>query len=705
VSEPAPSLALPDQRRLGPVRLAGLLAALIAALLLEFGGGAGLRERLFDVYQQLRPRQIEAPRAHVVWIDAESLKEVGQWPWPRFVMAELTQRIADRGATAIGFDMLFPERDRMNPDIFAGYYPELSNGAGGEVRRLPSPDVEFGEVIGRNPVVLGRAGVTDAQVDASKTIYADPAKLPVEAEFSAPLTPDVLTFRRAVASIAEIEEVGLGHGLLNGPPDEDGVVRRVPLVGTVAGRPTPGFALELARVSQGLDMISPVVDKGRLKAVRVGDRTIPTARDGRFRLHFGDLPDEAITSAVQVLRRDFAPDAFKGQVVLLGLAGEGTSDIVTTPLAAQTYGVLVQAQAVDAILKGEWLERPVWAGTAEWLGGAGLVLVAILLFPRLRGLWAFAVPAALAVSVLAASWLAFAERGLLLDPLRPRLIGGAAAAAVLVALSFEGARIQRRLRVALEEERRAADRAAGELAAARDIQRGMLPPRESLSRLDRHLDIDAVLEPARTVGGDFYDAVDLGGGRIGFLIGDVTGKGVPAALFMALSKALSKSMLLRQGDDLETAVTALDEELSRDNSEDMFVTMLIGIFDDASGRLTMVNAGHENPLLVRADGSVSELAMDGGPPLCAACGFPYAAETIMLEPGDGLVVVTDGVTEAQDPAGGFFERHRAIGLLSLMPGDWRARAATDSIVSAVRAFEAGGEPSDDLTVLALRRRI
>jgi serine phosphatase RsbU (regulator of sigma subunit) len=207
------------------------------------------------------------------------------------------------------------------------------------------------------------------------------------------------------------------------------------------------------------------------------------------------------------------------------------------------------------------------------------------------------------------------------------------------------------------------------------------------------------------VGGDFYDAVDLGGGRIGFLIGDVTGKGVPAALFMALSKALSKSMLLRQGDDLETAVTALDEELSRDNSEDMFVTMLIGIFDDASGRLTMVNAGHENPLLVRADGSVSELAMDGGPPLCAACGFAYAAETIMLEPGDGLVVVTDGVTEAQDPAGGFFERHRAIGLLSLMPGDWRARAATDGIVSAVRAFEAGGEPSDDLTVLALRRRI
>ena len=162
--------------------------------------------------------------------------------------------------------------------------------------------------------------------------------------------------------------------------------------------------------------------------------------------------------------------------------------------------------------------------------------------------------------------------------------------------------------------------------------------------------------------------------------------------------------MLRQGDDLEAAVPALDEELSRDNSEDMFVTMLIGVFDDASGRLTMVNAGHENPLLVRADGSVSELAMEGGPPLCAACGFPYAAETIVLEPGDGLVVVTDGVTEAQDPAGGFFERDRAIGLLREMRSDWRARTAADRLVAAVRTFEAGGEPSDDLTVLALRRR-
>lgn len=694
-----------DQRRLGRVRLAGLSAALLAAVLLELAGGAGLRERLFDVYQQLRPREISAPRAHVVWIDAESLKEIGQWPWPRFVMAELTQRIADRGASAIGFDVLFPERDRMSPEIFAGYYPELTPSAGAEVRRMPSPDAEFGMLIGRYPVVLGRAGVTGEQVDASKTIYADPVKLPVEAEFSAPLTADVLAFPRAVASIPEIEEVALGHGLLNGPPDEDGVVRKVPMAGNVAGVATPGFAMELARVSEGLDAIAPIVDKGRLAGFRLGDRMIPTERDGRLRLYFGDLPDEAITPAVQVLRRDFAPDAFKGQVVLIGLAGEGTSDIVTTPLAAQTYGVLVQAQAVDSILKREWLERPAWAGIAEWLAGAALTLLAVFLFPRLRGASAFLAPAALAASVAAASWFAFAGERLLLDPLRPLLVGGAAAAAVLIALSLEGARIQRRLHVALEEERRAADRAAGELAAARDIQRGMLPPRDSLAKLDRHLDIDAVLEPARSVGGDFYEAVDLGDGRIGFLIGDVTGKGVPAALFMALSKALSKSMLLRKSDDLEAAVAALDEELSRDNAEDMFVTMLIGIFDDASGRLTMFNAGHENPLLIRADGSVSELAMEGGPPFCAAPGYPYPAETITLEPGDGLVVVTDGVTEAQDPAAEFFGRDRALALLANVPSGWRARTVVDEIVSAVRAFEAGGEPSDDLTVLALRRRM
>jgi adenylate cyclase len=187
------------------------------------------------------------------------------------------------------------------------------------------------------------------------------------------------------------------------------------------------------------------------------------------------------------------------------------------------------------------------------------------------------------------------------------------------------------------------------------------------------------------------------------MVGDVTGKGVPAALFMALSKALARSAIERHLDDLGAAVATLSAELSRDNSEDMFVTLLVGTVDPASGALALVNAGHENPLLCRAGGAVEELAMAGGPPVCVADDFPYETERFALGVGDGLIVVTDGVTEAQDAVGGFLDRAGAMAVLAALAPGWRADEATVALMRAVRVFENGTEPSDDLTVLALRR--
>ena len=206
------------------------------------------------------------------------------------------------------------------------------------------------------------------------------------------------------------------------------------------------------------------------------------------------------------------------------------------------------------------------------------------------------------------------------------------------------------------------------------------------------------IEPARSIGGDFYDAICIDAHRLCFLVGDVTGKGVPAALFMALSKALSKSVLLAGGGDLAGAVTRLNDEIARDNREDMFVTMIIGLLDTRDGRLELCNAGHENPWAVRAEGRIEHLSPDGGPPLSVAPGFAYTSEVLTLAPGDAVVLVSDGITEAQSPDGGFFEQ---VGVL----GRWNAgpvRAASDALLGEVRAFEDGAEPTDDLTVLVFR---
>lgn len=698
-SDPLPGVAPP---RIGRVRAAGLLAALITALVLALFAGASLRNMVFDSYQQMYPRDLSNARVSVVQIDAESLRVVGQWPWSRYHLARLTEQIAARGATAIGFDILFPEPDRLSPDQFTALYLELPPLAARDVNALPSMDETFATVIGRNAVVLARAGIDEQSVDYSERIYDDPSHLPVEARFVGAVPAGIRSFPRAVANIPTLEEVALGHGLINGLPDGDGIVRRMPLIARVAGQPTPGFALELARIASDAEDIGVQRRRNRLTGVTLGAVAVPAEADGRFRVHFGDIPAKRIHSAADLLRRNYAAPDIAGSVVLISLASAGTVDVATTPLVAQTYGVLVQAQTVDAILRGGWLVRPAWASILEWALGVVMAIAAIMLIPKLRGPVAVLLPAGVIVVVLVGSWIAFTAFRTLIDPLQPLLLAAAPGLAVFLLLFVEAGRIQRRLRMALDSERVQAARAAGELEAAQDIQRGMLPEAKSLAKLDPAIDLAAMLEPARTVGGDFFDAFATHGGRTCFVIGDVTGKGVPAALFMALSKAVARSVLSRWSGELSSAITVLNDDLARDNSEAMFVTMLIGVLDSGTGKLFLCNAGHENPILMRADGSVTELAMEGGPPLCVVEGYDYPIEIIDLAPGDGLIAVTDGVTEAQSPAGGFFERDGVLGVLRSLGPDWRADQATTALTRAVRDFEGGGEPSDDLTILAMR---
>ncbi len=541
-------------------------------------------------------------------------------------------------------------------------------------------------------MVLGRAGVMDDSAAPSRT------PPPVEAIFAAPLPASVTHYPRALVNIAEVDEVAAGHGILNGPPDRDGVVRRLPLVAAVAGQPTPGFALELARVALDEETLTPVASGGTLRAVEIGSRRIPADAGGTFRPRLGHFPPQAIRSAADVLRRGFPADAFAGRIVLVGLAAEGSQDVVPTPLAPETFGVLVQAQAVDALLTGGWLSRPWWAAWAEWGVGLAATLLILLMVPfrRRRSLL---VPLLALAALPLASWLAFQLGSLLIDPIRPLAIGGAAVVGVL-AMSFAEARREReRLRDSLVQEQLAAAETAGEMNAALDIQIGMLPPRARLAGLDPRLDMDALLEPAKTVGGDFYDALRLGRHVIGFAVGDVTGKGLSAALFMTVSKALTRSVMLREDGDLASAAMMLDRELSRDDNPYMGVTMLLGFIDLATGAATLCAAGQDNPLLIAADGEVHDLPMEGGPPFCAVDDYPYPAERIRLAPGEMLVLVTDGVTEAQDAAGVLFGRQRAIDAIR---GAASASEAVERLVHAVRAFEAGGDPSDDLTVVALR---
>jgi adenylate cyclase len=693
-SDPPAGLDAGARRRVGFVGLAAALAA--AALLL--GLGDRLNRPLHDLFQNISPTPAASPYVHVVVIDADSLKTVGGWPWSRFYLARLVEEISHRGAVAIGLDLLMPEPDRLTPSRFADLYDELSPAAADEVRALPSMDAVLARVIGRSPVVLGRAGVEAQSFDA---LDQEAAPLPPEARFSQGLPAGVRSFPGAVANLPLLDGAALGHGLVNGEPDDDGVVRSVPLVAKVAGQATPGFALELARLARGAEGIDLKTVGGRLTGVQVGDRMLPTGADGRLALRFGDWRTIRTTSAADLLRKGLPGDLFKGQIVIVGLTSAGTSDVINTPRASETYGVFVQAQAVDAILRGDGLRRPGWASPLEWGLGLLLALAAWAAVSRLPVAGVVAAAAGGTVAVLGASWAGF-QAGLLLDPFPVLAPAAAVSAATMAALFVEGRRLQVRLRAALEEGRIRAARIEGELTAAAEIQSGMLVPRAELAELSAGVDLDAILQPARNVGGDLYDAFMLDEERLCFLVGDVTGKGLPAALFMALSKSLARNLLTRPDLDLTQAVAAINGELSRDNREDMALTLLVGILRIAEGDIDLCCAGHENPLIVGPGGVVRDVPLLGGPPLCVDPDFPYTAERLRLLPGETLLVFSDGLTEAQAPDGALLERTDLLAVVGEAARAETAAGVVDAVAASVRAFEAGSEPSDDLTILAVR---
>jgi adenylate cyclase len=452
--QPAPEAATPaDTRAHRRIRVLGLAAGLLTAVLVALAG-AHLNQPLFDAFQRAIPAPDVSRRVHVVVVDAESLRDVGGWPWSRFYLARLVEEIADRGAVAIGIDVLLPERDRADPTDFARLYMELPPATADELRKLPSMDAVFARVVGRLPVVLARAGVRPGSFD---DLEQTATPLPPGATFKGAPPPDILAFPKVVTNLPLIDGAAMGHGLINGDRDADGVVRRVPLVANAAGHLTPGFALELARVAQRAPAI-----QFRDGLVCAGRACVPGGRDAQLTLRFGDWRHTQTTSAINLMRQGAPADLFKGQVVILGVTSAGVADVVGTPRTRAVSGIFVQAQAVDAILRGSGLARPDWAPPVEW--GLALlgVLAAWLGVPRAPMLVVIGAALAVTGAAAGASALAF-SRDLLVDPIPMFAPGLATVVAMLALLVIEGRHAESRLKAAFEDERGLAERRQGAL--------------------------------------------------------------------------------------------------------------------------------------------------------------------------------------------------------------------------------------------------
>jgi adenylate cyclase len=660
-----------------------------------------LRLRGFDFVEQLAPRKYQALPVAIVAIDDKSLAQFGQWPWSRARLAQLVDKIASGQPSVLGVDIIFAEPDRLSPGRLVDSDPEIPSQLAGELSRLPSHESVLADALRKVPVVLA-VGISDEAHP-----HGPPSRVTMVLESGGNPRPFLFTHPDLLRSLPEIAAAERGQGSVDMEPDRDGVTRRVPLFIFAEGHLVPDLALEMLRVASGAGAVGIVTGNEGVKGATLGTYFFPTDGRGRIYPYFTPSYYSRYISAASLLDGSYDPARLRGAAVLLGSSAAGLADLDQTPMGLMA-AVEVWAQSLESMLTGNLLSRPASMNLIELAITlvAGLVIIFALPYenPRIAGAALLFIIAILFCSALAS----FKFSKLLLDGIYPAL----SSALVFGVMLSENLRVaeagRRRLAAELQHERENEARLDGELSAARAIQLGLLPRHFPGPPTSRDLEVFASIEPARMVGGDLYDFVLLDPEHLSFAIADVSGKGVPAALFMAMTKEVLHTATLRYRNALDRVfneandkISAASEELGAGGTNMMFVTVFAGILDLASGMLVYVNAGHDSPFVMRAGSAPESLPLAGGPPLGTVDDFHYSIEQRQLVPGEMVLAYTDGVTEAQDSHHALYSGARLKRLLASAPATG-AKAVIDFVRDDVRRFAAGAEQADDITLLAVR---
>ena len=255
---------------------------------------------------------------------------------------------------------------------------------------------------------------------------------------------------------------------------------------------------------------------------------------------------------------------------------------------------------------------------------------------------------------------------------------------------------------AMQQEHIQLESIKGDLAVAREIQQAILPRIIPPFPENAHqIDIAASMEAAKDVGGDFYDFFRIDEDHIGFVIADVSGKGVPAAIFMAVCRTLIRATGIKGGAPSE-CITYTNGLLVEESVSDMFVTVFYGIYNLKTGEVVYTNAGHNPPYVVKADGSIKNLPLSKNLVTGIVEGYQYTEETLQLEHGDTLLLYTDGVTEAIDTESKEYGEERLKNLLR-QSAQASCQELIDMVKADVKSFAGDEEQSDDITLLAIKR--
>ncbi|HXL12944.1 MAG TPA: adenylate/guanylate cyclase domain-containing protein [Bradyrhizobium sp.] len=427
-------------RRFGYARLVCLvlLIGLAAMRIADPPPVEELRVRTFDTFQLIDPRVKTARPVTIIDIDEKSLAKLGQWPWPRTRIADLIAGLTRLGAVVIGFDIVFAEPDRLNPDAAADTIRNLDEETRTKLRALPSNDQIFADAMRRSRVVLGESGLPYVLSEFDNTLPVTGLAMLGEAP-----QPFLLDFPGLLRNVHVLEQAAAGRGLFTIKPERDGIVRRVPMMMLAQGATMPSLSFELLRVATGTDTIFIKADKAGIKSIAVKGFEVPTDRNGQLWIHFARRDPSIYVSASDVLEGRVAPERIARKLVLIGTSAVGLLDLKTTPIDPVMPGVEVHAQVLESALTRVVLSQPNYGIVVELCAAIVLGLLVIAFAPLFGPISLVAVGGLFASLLVGTAWYFYSQHRLLIDFTYP-LLSTTAIYLTLIFSSFVREQVQRR---------------------------------------------------------------------------------------------------------------------------------------------------------------------------------------------------------------------------------------------------------------------
>ena len=422
----------------------GVIAVLLIAILAMFPPPlvAPAIERIsfliFDNFQRAEPRPYEDAGVRVVDIDEETIRRLGQWPWPRTDIALLTDRLTEAGAAAIAFDIVLSEPDRTSPPRLAKRLA-LEPAARATLASLPDNDVVLAQSFAKAPVITGFFLTHDAyrRTVQPKAGFARSGTEPTR----------LASFSDAIPPLPGLEEAARGTGFVSIAADSDAIIRRAPLIARNGTNIVPSLSLEALRVAQGAGSViiktgdgsGEIGGGGDMVSIKVGQFEVPTTRSGDLWMRYSapvagrTIPAWKILSGA--LDREQLQREVEGRIIFVGAGAIGLRDLVSTPLQDRDLGVMVHAQAAEQMILGHFLVRPDWAPGLEIALLLVLGIGISVMLPRIGALKGALVGAGAIGLTAAGSYYAYTAHQFLLDPTWPAM-GIATAYLVQTILTF-----------------------------------------------------------------------------------------------------------------------------------------------------------------------------------------------------------------------------------------------------------------------------